>query len=239
MLCHRCNKVRLDYTCGMYEVEIKSLLGSKDNAQKLKTKLVEKYPGTKLVGNGKQLNHYFNLPKDLSKLTENIVPIISKEKRGALENILKHGQKISIRTRQTDTKVILVLKASVGAGTRSNGVKRLEFESPVSMTLDKLDKILLKSGCTYQAKWSREREEYESGDMHVCIDKNAGYGYLAEFEKVIHDDKELESARQYLLGEMEDLGFVELLQDRLERMFDHYNKHWSEYYGTDKTFVIE
>ena len=223
----------------MYEVEIKSLLGSRDNAKKLKEKLVAKYPNTKLVGHGKQLNHYFNLPKDQSKLIENITPIIDSKKKEALKNILVHGHKISIRTRQTDDKVILVLKASVGDDTSSNGVKRLEFESVVSMALHQLDDVLLKSGCTYQAKWSREREEYESGSMHVCIDKNAGYGYLAEFEIIVHDDNELELTRQFLLEEMESLGFGELLQDRLERMFSHYNANWSEYYGTDKTFSIE
>jgi hypothetical protein len=38
---------------------------------------------------------------------------------------------------------------------------------------------------------------------------------------------------------MAKLGVEELPQDRLERMFAHYNAHWPEYYGTEKVFVIE
>lgn len=144
-----------------------------------------------------------------------------------------------MRTRDADGKVILVMKASVGDDTSSNGVKRVEFEAVVKKSLGELDKILLDSGCTYQAKWSRQREEYESGDMHVCIDKNAGYGYLAEFEKVTQDENSLEEVKNDLLSKMASLGIAELAQDRLERMFAHYNAHWPEYYGTEKTFNIE
>jgi hypothetical protein len=38
---------------------------------------------------------------------------------------------------------------------------------------------------------------------------------------------------------MKNLGVEELSQERLQRMFDYYNKNWAEYYGTDKTFSIE
>ncbi len=223
----------------MYEVEIKSLLGSKERASELKKKLAEKNPNTKLLKQGKQLNHYFNLPKNLDTLIKNIQDLVPAEKKQALEHILTQGKKLSMRTRDADGKVILVIKASVGDDTSANGVQRIEFESPVDMSLERLDTILLDSGCTYQAKWSREREEFKSGDMHVCIDKNAGYGYLAEFEKVINDKDQLDSAKTDLLKVMEIVGASELTQDRLERMFAYYNAHWSEYYGTDKTFVVQ
>ncbi len=222
-----------------YEVEIKSLLGSKDTAEKLKKELQKKYPETKLVSKGKQLNHYFNTPDDLSLLKQNAALLISPEQKKDFEHILKDGKKISLRTRDADGKIILVVKASVGDDTSSNGVKRIEFEVVVEKSLAELDKILLDSGCMYQAKWSREREEYEAGDMHVCIDKNAGYGYLAEFEKVTKDGSALDAVKEDLLEVMGKLGFEELAQDRLERMFAHYNAHWSEYYGTEKTFTIE
>jgi adenylate cyclase class IV len=222
-----------------YEVEIKSLLGSQDKADKLKQDLLKAFPDTKLVSKGKQLNHYFNIPKDLTSLVSKLDKHIPKEKKHTFEDILKHGEKMSIRTRDADGKVILVIKASVGDDTSSNGVKRIEFESVVPLKLGELDNILLDSGCTYQAKWSREREEYESGDMHVCLDKNAGYGYVAEFEKVTDDDKILDKVRGDLLEIMKRLDVVELPQDRLERMFAHYNSHWGEYYGTDKIFNIE
>ena len=63
----------------------------------------------------------------------------------------------------------------------------MEFETVMVMTLEELDKLLLNAGLEYQAKWSREREEYKLGDTNICLDKNAGYGYMAEFEKVVED----------------------------------------------------
>lgn len=222
-----------------YEVEIKSLLGSKENAESLKNNLKNIFPNIKVVGGSKQLNHYFNSPQDFSKLISNLKPHIPSDKQHLFEETLKIGKKVSIRTRDADGKVLLVIKASVGDDTSSNGVKRIEFESKVDMKLSNLDNLLLDSGCTYQAKWSREREELGDGDLHVCIDKNAGYGYLAEFEKVTTDESSLDDIKSQLLGIMQKLGVDELKQDRLERMFDYYNKNWQNYYGTEKTFIIE
>jgi predicted adenylyl cyclase CyaB len=222
-----------------YEVEIKSLLGSKEAAETLKQNLNKKYPDISLVGQGKQLNHYFNLPSNLDLLLKNVEPIIPAEKKSSFEHLLKDGKKISLRTRDADGTVILVFKASVGDDTSSNGVKRIEFESIVNMTLEKLDSLLLDSGATYQAKWSREREEYKAGDMNICLDKNAGYGYLAEFEKISNDENDLDNVKNNLLSIMGELGVTELPQDRLERMFAHYNANWKEYYGTEKTFNID
>ena len=221
-----------------YEVEIKSLLGSKDRADVLKKNLAKAYPEMKLVGTGKQLNHYFNVPADISLLVKNVLPIISADKKESLDHILNQGKKISLRTRDADGKVILVLKASVGDDSSSNGVKRVEFEAVVPKSLAELDQVLLDSGATYQAKWSREREEYSAKDMHVCIDCNAGYGYLAEFEKVVQNEIDVDKAHTDILAVMKKLGFEELPQDRLERMFAHYNSHWADYYSTEKTFTI-
>ena len=76
-------------------------------------------------------------------------------------------------------------------------------------------------------------------NMAVCIDKNAGYGYLAEFEVVTEAENEIEEVKNNLLNFMNELGVEELKQDRLERMFDFYNKNWPDYYGTDNIFSIE
>jgi predicted adenylyl cyclase CyaB len=222
-----------------YEIEIKSLLGSRENVLKLKKDLKKMFPGIKLIAEGKQLNHYFNNPPDFLNLEKKLEALVSEDKRAMLSDILGHGKKISIRTRDADGKVILVIKASVGDDTSANGVKRMEFESLVNKTLGELDKILLDTGCTYQAKWSRERQEYGEGDMHICLDKNAGYGYLAEFEKIASDGQDLDAVKSELLSIMGKLGVSELPQDRLERMFAHYNSHWMDYYGTDKTFTIK
>jgi len=107
------------------------------------------------------------------------------------------------------------------------------------MSIDNLDAILLESGFEYQAKWSRERVEYSFDNINVCIDKNAGYGYLAEFEMVIANSDETQMAEENIRGIMARVGVEELDQARLARMFDYYNQNWRDYYGTEKTFTIE
>lgn len=223
-----------------YEIEIKSLLGEKSAAEALKDRMMAVFPDAKLVKKGSQLNHYF-VGGDAEKLAETVASLFSPEQQESLRSVLLKGKNHSIRTRQTDDALLLVVKAAASDdGSSSNGVSRMEFEAPVSgMTLDELDRILLDAGFSYQAKWSREREEYAFGDTALCLDKNAGYGYLAEFERVIEDEGQMASAKSDLLEIMERLGVQELPQDRLERMFAHYNAHWDEYYGTDNVFTIE
>ncbi len=219
-----------------FEIEIKSLLGSKENADALRGKIESKF-GKVVPVKTKQLNHYF-MGGDMTKFKENFARKISKDKFPMFEKIVDHGKKISVRTRRTDTATILVVKASIDDTTSSNGIARLEFEEKLSMTLDELDKMLLDSGFTYQAKWSREREEYILPELQICLDKNAGYGYLAEFEKVLGDAGESELAQKSLRGLMSEFGVEELAQDRLERMFAHYNSNWQNYYGTENVFTI-
>ncbi|MDZ4284284.1 MAG: hypothetical protein U1A28_00470, partial [Patescibacteria group bacterium] len=83
------------------------------------------------------------------------------------------------------------------------------------------------------------REEYTFRNTAVTIDKNAGYGYLAEFEAVVNDAAQADQTKARLRNVMAELGATELSQERLERMFAYYNAHWPEYYGTDKVFVVE
>jgi adenylate cyclase class IV len=73
----------------------------------------------------------------------------------------------------------------------------------------------------------------------VCLDKNAGYGYLAEFETVTEDKESVANVKKELEEFMKEVECVELQQDRLARMFDFYNQNWADYYGTDKIFNIE
>ena len=224
----------------MYEIEIKSLLGNKERADELKRRLVQLFPALKILPSHKQLNHYFNPSADLTAFQKVAASLLPQEKQQKLAGIIKGVRGgVSIRTREADGIVFIILKASLGDDTSANGVSRIEFEEPVSCTLSELDKKLLDAGITYQAKWSREREHYDLGVIHVTIDKNAGYGYLAEFEKMIDDGGEAEYAKQELKALMAELKCQELDQARLERMFKFYNEHWEEYYGTEKVFVIE
>jgi hypothetical protein len=62
---------------------------------------------------------------------------------------------------------------------------------------------------------------------------------VAEFEKIIHSENDLKETRMHIDHIMAELDVLELDQARLARMFSHYNTNWADYYGTDKTFIIE
>lgn len=221
-----------------FEIEIKTLLGEPTAAEELKRKMCELDPNCHLVSQNKQLNHYFE-GGDMDELVKSASLHLNDDQLKKLAHIVDIGKSFSIRTRQKDDQILLVVKASVDTGSSDNTVSRLEFEEPVDLSLENLDQLLLKAGFNYQAKWSREREEYVYKNINVCLDKNAGYGYLAEFEKVLDDEMAVPATRAELESLMQELGVEELRQDRLERMFAHYNQNWPEYYGTDKVFVIE
>ena len=220
-----------------FEVEVKSLLGSEENAQTLRERMMVIDPTTHVTSRNKQLNHYFT-GGDMQSLAVSLEPHFSVETLAKFIDILQKGSDFSVRTREKDGTVLLVVKASMGDDTSSNGVARMEFEEEINLSLDDLDNLLLAAGLRYQAKWSRDREEYLCQGINVCLDRNAGYGWLAEFEKVVGQESELDSARQAVRALMEQCGVQELQQDRLERMFAFYNAHWGEYYGTDKVFTV-
>jgi adenylate cyclase class IV len=221
-----------------FEIEIKSLLGGLDAAEALKQKLVSLDPSCTLKSSYTQLNHYFE-GGDPKKLPELFADILPKDVLGKMRTMAA-GEKISVRTREMNSIAKIVMKASVGSDSSENGVARMEIEEPViGKTLEDLDALVQSAGYSYQAKWSRTREEYEAKGVSVCFDKNAGYGYLAEFERVVDDAAKADATKEELLAFMRELGVEELPQDRLERMFAFYNAHWPEYYGTDKIFTID
>ena len=222
-----------------FEIEMKVLLWEDGKARELIEK-IHLHPDTKLINQNSQLNHYFLAEGDFGKLTEALKEYIDDQHHDKLAQVILEGKNHSIRTREMDGKVLFVVKASVDDTTSSNGTARIEFEEAVNqLTLQDLDQIMLDNGFPYQSKWSRQRQEYQYKDMHVCIDKNAGYGYVAEFEKILSNPDEIDQAKQSIRDEMAALGVEELDHARLERMFAHYNQHWPEYYGTEKTFVLE
>ncbi len=227
-----------------YEIEIKTLLGEKTNRDALieKIKAKKNIPATEeLVFDSfeTQINCYFE-NGDITRLATELKTLLSADEISKLEKIETHGKKISVRAREINKyKVLMVMKASIDDTTSSNGISRIEFEAEMPMTLDILDQLILSTGFTYQAKWSREREIYVVDDITICVDKNAGYGYLAEFEIVTTDAQSVPVVKEKLYALMKELGVAELDQDRLARMFAFYNTHWVEYFGTDKVFIVE
>jgi len=221
-----------------YEIEIKCLLGEATEADRLREAMKDVDPNARCTSTNKQLNHYF-VGGDIQELYSAVKKLFSKQKQEDLLKIVEDGETFSIRTRERDGTVLFIVKASLDSSTSDNGVSRIEFEEQVDMSLSELDELVLGAGFEYQAKWSRDREEYACGGTTICLDKNAGYGYLAELEKIVEDTEEIESVKKELYELMDKLGVTELPQDRLERMFAHYNTHWPEYYGTDKVFHID
>lgn len=220
------------------EVEIKSLLGDAAMADFVRKQMKDVDPNCALQSKNKQLNHYFK-SGTLQKLYEAAAPHLSDEAKTRLQDLSDKATEFSVRTREKDGVAILVVKASVDDTTSANGISRREFEEKMPMKFDELDTLVLSSGFEYEAKWSREREEYLCKGTNVTLDKNAGYGWLAEFERVVKDESEAAFAQHEIRNLMQELGVSELKQDRLARMFAFYNQHWPEYYGTDRIFVIE
>jgi len=221
-----------------YEIEIKSLLGDEVSAAALKTNMTALDPEFAHTSNNKQLNHYF-AGGNINELYRTVEHLFSAAQTAKLNTVVEKGSDFSVRTRDRDGEVLLVVKASVDAGTSENTISRLEFEESVALELGELDILVEAAGFTYQAKWSRTREEYRYKGINVCLDYNAGYGYLAEFEKIVDSEAETAAARTQIEALMNELGVVELDQARLARMFEHYNQNWRDYYGTTKTFVVE
>lgn len=220
-----------------YEVEIKSLLGSQEATDKLIAKLQESQEGLVEVGQKRQYNHYF-IGGKLELLATAAAPFLDAAQRKALADIAAQAVTWSVRSRQSNDEVILIVKAGVDEGSAVHGHKRLEFEAPVAMTIDELDELILGAGFDREAKWFAERTLYRHGDVTLDVIFSPGYGYMVEFEKVVADEHEAEPARQSIIALMDHLGLKEFDPDLLERMYAYYNAHWQEYYGTRKTFTL-
>lgn len=223
-----------------YEVEIKVLLGTAEAKDAFMKRVSESFPSLSHSYSESQKNHYFEWG-NLAHLFGTFRQYISDKDAASLHTLSKEAKSFSVRTRGTQTQTIIVVKATVNDETSSNGTARIEWEVDLApMTLEEIDTKVLQAGFSYQAKWSREREGYNLNENTIlCLDKNAGYGYLAEFERVIDDASLVDSTRVELLAIIESLGYAELDQARLARMFDFYNKNWNDYYGTEKVFTLE
>ncbi len=219
------------------EVEVKSLLGTQAEADRLRAAMEAVDPSVTHVLRESQLNHYF-IGDSLTSLRTVVDQFENKDARVTFGDLLVRTKVFSVRTRQTDDQVIFIVKATVDDTSSENGTARIEFEVPVLFTIDELDAMILENGFEYQAKWSRERDLYRYKQFAVSIDKNAGYGYLSEFERVVHPDSDFEAVKAEIRDEMKQLDLEELPQDRLQRMFEHYNANWDQYYGTEETFTI-
>ncbi|MDP3992646.1 MAG: hypothetical protein Q8Q05_00260 [bacterium] len=223
-----------------YEIEIKCLLGSRANSEKLVKAMGLKDPKLAKIGTQKQLNHYFE-GGDLADLYRNVKGLIAlRSNRSQFRSLIDRAKSFSLRTRSSGGQPLLVLKVSIDDTSSDNGTARLEFELAFdNLSLEELDQLVLKSGFVYQAKWSREKTDYHYLGANVTISFSPGYGYVAEFEKIITDPTKADQTKTELRQLMSELKIEELAQDRLARMFAYYNANWQDYYGTDKVFDIQ
>ncbi len=246
-----------------YEIEIKVLLGNATAKDEFVSKVQNSFPGLTHAYSESQRNHYFD-GGSLDGIQKSFWSIVSTDENMKLADIITRAKSFSVRTRGTPTQTIIVVKATVNDESSSNGTARIEWEVDLAlMSLEDMDAKVLEAGFSYQAKWSRARDVFtfmapNKSFMHwlytepktkvqqdtttsvtLCIDKNAGYGYLAEFEMVIEHPEEVENIRRFLLEIIDSLGYHELDQARLARMFDFYNQNWREYYGTENVFTVE
>ncbi len=226
------------HTRGMqYEIEIKSLLGSRKAADALLQKVMAIDPSTRLVSEQHQLNHYY-VGGELSDLARVMSDIIDAQMVDRIHEIAQQATSINVRTRQKNDRVLLIVKGSLDSTSAVHSHHRMEFEEVVPLTLAELDRRVELSGWQLEAKWQADRKLYETMGITLDLFFTPGYGYMAEFERVVHDDTDREAAHEQLVEVMRTLGVQEVSGDRLERMFAYYNQHWSEYYGTDKIFTV-
>jgi adenylate cyclase class IV len=228
----------------MIEVEKKVYLGTRPKAELFRQKLLKM--GAIPAGQENQLNHYFVGGRPLLLACTPISPLASDPKYNCVANYITQA-KISVRTRKINADpVLLVLKGSFV--NPENGTARREVEVPLLypsngapvMSMEDAARIVCGVACyTVQAKWSRQRETFQYGSITITLDKNAGYGYLAEFELMVTDAEAIAGAEKYLRLTLKDFKLKELAADRLARMFEFYNAHWKDYYGTDKVFEVE
>lgn len=223
-----------------FEVEVKTLLGDQAAVDAFLEKLRAADPALEQTGASSQLNHYFDDSGDPAELSDAVKPALEPSDYESFRHILESSKSFALRTRQDSEGVKLVVKAAKDGEDVQHAVERLEGEYLTDQTeIGQLDELIQGAGYGFLSKWSRDRWEFRYKDYTVTVDRNAGYGYVAEFERIVTEQSATATVKQAILAELADLGVEELSQERVGRMFAHYNEHWPEYYRTDKTFVIE
>lgn len=232
-----------------YEIELKVLLGNLFPPGTFIKALAKDFKSVVERWEEIHRNHYFEIPHraQIIPAFEERLPIDHEDKIRIAN--FRNGKDIVIRTREvtvSDTKkVLLVMKATTDEGSSQNGTSRKELEIEVPMTIEDLDTTLI--ACAEirpQAKWSRTRKTFEVVDKDgfyftVCLDKNAGYWYLVEFEVVVTNESVIESTKKKLQDCIKHMWLSELPADQLHRMFEFYNKNWETFYQTENYFYIK
>lgn len=221
-----------------YEVEMKALLKNEQATKDLLGFLKKLDTSLVLLRKEKQLNHYFQFG-DILKLIGSLEDYLTTSDIKILNNIHNKATSVSVRTREKNGLTIIVVKGSMDKTDAVHSHKRMEFEKELPIDIEDLDTTLINNGFSVEAKWSATRKMYRFLDTTVDIMFTPGYGYVVEIEKLIYDESDIETARKDIKALMGKLGLETLSSARLGRMYNFYNNHWQEYYGTKKVFTID
>lgn len=223
------------------EIEIKCLLWTQEHANLFIDKLTALWVNTQwFITPERQLNHYFTWWNVLD-IYDRLGSRMPSQDQEALHHICTYWHHHSVRTRNIlpGDRTILVIKSSNNHDSSTHSVSRLEFEYEFpDMNLEELDREMLDIGREFLSKRSRIRTNYQVDDISICLDQNAGYGYVVEFETIIHGDESKTEAEDRLRVFMKKLDIYEIDQATLEKMFAYYNAHRKEYYGTNRIFSL-
>lgn len=221
-----------------YEVEARALLGSEAAVVHLKKEMADCVPPCIFKGRELQKTHYFE-GGDITVLPHVFATLLTKNQNKELARIAQDAHNWTVRTREGHRDITLIIKTASDGVDIMHGSVRREFEGNIALSLEDLDEVLLGAGFKYQSKWSRTREIYHYLDISVCIDLNAGYGYVVEIEKIVQKEGNINGARESVISVMETLGVEESSEKYLQKMFEYYVTHWEEYYGTKRIFTIK
>ncbi|OGD66447.1 hypothetical protein A3F08_01220 [Candidatus Berkelbacteria bacterium RIFCSPHIGHO2_12_FULL_36_9] len=142
--------------------------------------------------------------------------------------------KNDLRIRRNDKEAFLILKKGWMHDT-----ERDEIEVKVTRPdFERLDEIFVALGYKYDTKWYRKRLEYKLKSFNITIDFNAGYGGVAEIEKVVKNNNEVEKAKKDISDFAKEVGIEPATKELFNKMYTYYKKNWKKYYTTKTTFDI-
>lgn len=186
----------------------------------------------------KEIEYKFLLtPKDKKRLI-NFLEKNSAEKisEGTQDNFyyITGNKKLDFRIRRTDKESFLILKKGWMHDDDREEVE-IKFDKKDFLTLDKLITDL---GYKYDTKWYRKRIEYKYKNFNIDIDFNAGYGWLAEIEKLVKDEN-ADKAKKEIIDFASEIGLKPTPKSTFDKMYKFYKKNWKHYYDSKEVFSLE
>lgn len=185
----------------------------------------------------KEIEYKFILDKktknQLEKfLKKNKAKFLGQEKQ---ENYYYQASgKNDFRIRKTDNCAFIILKKGW-----MHDDDREEIEIKIDRKdFQKADKIFTSLGFKYDTKWYRVRKEYRYKDFNISIDFNAGYGWIAEIEKIVRKGHE-EKAKKDILQLARIVNIKPASKSLFDKMYKYYKNNWPYYFDSKTTFDIK